>query len=123
MEPNLKNVKAKINSTWIVQENLPANNTQQAVSIRKTRKTYIESLKDRDEALSPKTKVKNWLVSSKPATPLSVNTDEILDKSQQTLAQLPQVVPHNQSKFPTIKKANYDLNSEFNANNFKVKSI
>ena len=35
--------------------------------------------KDREEALSPKTKVKNWLVTSKPVSPVS--TEEMSDKN------------------------------------------
>lgn len=42
MEPNLKNVKSKISSTWIVQENI-SNNQQQTQ--RKPRRNYSESLK------------------------------------------------------------------------------
>ena len=35
--------------------------------------SFLKNKKDREEALSPKTKVKNWLVTSKPGSPVSVN--------------------------------------------------
>jgi hypothetical protein len=39
--------------------------------------------KDREEALSPKTKVKNWLVTSKPGSPVSTdeNPPEVISKA------------------------------------------
>lgn len=56
------------------------------------------------------------------------NTDEMIERAQKlNILQhsLPQqqTVSINQSKFPTIKKANYDLNPDLPTNTFKVLSV
>ncbi|CAF0743384.1 unnamed protein product [Brachionus calyciflorus] len=98
-EPNVKNVKSKL-STW---------NSAEFSNANKQNNSYSNRYKTRDLQMSPETKVKNWLVSSVPASPISSPVNENKKSKDK------------ENKLPLIKKTKNSQNSSNNDEPFKPK--